>query len=97
MYSYLGSACFLAIGDYESSYLDAMKSIEIDSNFTKGYFRAAMSLLYKDDFHQAIEIIEKCKLEESKEESEMMQLKSVIENKMKEIEFNRQSKLINKI
>ena len=53
-----------------------------------------MSLLYKDDFHQAIEIIEKCRLEESKEESEMMQLKSVIENKMKETEFNRQSKLI---
>jgi hypothetical protein len=28
-----------------------------------------MSLLYKDDFHQALEIIEKCKLEESKEEN----------------------------
>jgi hypothetical protein len=52
-----------------------------------------MSLLYKDDFHQAIEMIEKCKLEESKEENEMMQLKSIIENKIKEREFNRQSKL----
>jgi hypothetical protein len=51
-----------------------------------------MSLLYKEDFDKAIDIIEKCKIEESKEENEMMQLKSVIENKLKEREFNRQSK-----
>jgi tetratricopeptide (TPR) repeat protein len=45
------------MGDFNSALEDANKCIELDSNFTKGYYRLACAYFEKREYDKAMETI----------------------------------------
>jgi len=83
------------LGHYKSSLTDALKSIEINPQFIKGYFRAAQSLMNINILDKSLEYLEKC--EENSENEKLnlkgcKALKELIIYKQKEHEYNKTSK-----
>jgi hypothetical protein len=79
VFNNLGSACLLALGEYELSYQDAVKSLEINPKLTNGFYRAALSCFYKGDYTNAMEYLDCCK--ESLSEPELVSLRAAIVSK----------------
>jgi histone-lysine N-methyltransferase SETD3 len=52
------AACHLALGNYKSALNDALNCIELDSNYPKGYYRAALAYYEMNRIDDAIKLIE---------------------------------------
>jgi tetratricopeptide (TPR) repeat protein len=47
------------MGEYDKALLDALHSIKIDSNYLRGYYRAAYAFYEKGEYNSALEILDK--------------------------------------
>jgi histone-lysine N-methyltransferase SETD3 len=78
------SACHLAKGNYKMALKDAERSISIDPNYVKGYYRGALANYEMNKFEEALELIKKYK--EKGVEDDIDFLLNNIKKKQKEID-----------
>jgi len=52
------AACQLGLGNYKLALNDALKCIELDPNYAKGYFRAALAYYEMNKIDEAIKLVE---------------------------------------
>jgi DnaJ family protein C protein 7 len=81
------SACYIAKGLYKLALKDALKSIELDKNYFKGYYRAALSYYEMEEYNDALKIITQMKeMSDDTQNKEIHNLESNILMKHKEHE-----------
>lgn len=81
------------MGEYNFVLKDALKCIELDPEFYKGYLRASSGYFELGQYEMALNMLEKSK--KINIEKDLMEMKENIIAKMQEEKFNSESKFIN--